>query len=304
MIKNFFVLLLLLGFSWFSQAQNDNVYVSVAMESGSALDSNSKSILKNKLLKILSSRGVAGTEYGAIIMVPEIDITDSSLVYGGMRQISSVELGITITVRNMITNTVFNTIQISSKGEGYSENEAKRSAINKIDVSNPDYGEFVDVAKLKIFEYYNNNSGVLISKANTLASQQLFDEALALLSTYPESLSGYPQVSNTMSSIFKKSQTQYCSQILLSAQAAYSKQDLEEVVALVSTIDAQSSCAKEAKDLLNSVKKDLDKQYNDAMAMEKEKIRSNERIKSAEIKAIKDIATAYFKRQTNYVFLL
>jgi hypothetical protein len=36
--------------------------------------------------------------------------------------------------------------------------------------------------------------------------------------------------------------------------------------------------------------------------LEKEKIRSDERIKSAQIKAIKDIATAYFKRQTEYIF--
>ena len=51
------------------------------------------------------------------------------------------------------------------------------------------------------------------------------------------------------------------------------------------------------------IKKGMDKQYNDIIAMEKEKIRSDERIKSAQIKAIKDIATAYFKRQTEYIFI-
>lgn len=45
----------------------------------------------------------------------------------------------------------------------------------------------------------------------------------------------------------------------------------------------------------------MDKQYNDIISMEKEKIRSDERIKSAQIKAIKDIATAYFERQTEYI---
>lgn len=219
-----------------------------------------------------------------------------------MRQILSVELGITVTVRNMITNTVFNTMQIASKGEGYSDNEAKRSAINKIDALNIDYSRFVEATKMKISDYYRNNTVSLITKANTLASQQLFDEALALLSTYPESLPGYTKVSNAMVSIFKKCQTQYCSQILLSAQAAYSKHDYTEAAELVSMIDAQSSCAAQAKALLNSIKKGMDKQYNDIIAMEKEKIRSDERIKSAQIKAIKDIATAYFKRQTEYIF--
>lgn len=85
------------------------------------------------------------------------------------------------------------------------------------------------------------------------------------------------------------------------AQAAYSKHDYTEAAELVSMIDAQSSCATQAKALLNSIKKEMDKQYNDIISMEKEKIRSDERIKSAQIKAIKDIATAYFERQTDDV---
>ena len=301
-MKIMLFLLLLLGYSCLIQAQTDNVYISVAMPSECTLDSNTKSILKNKLLQILSREGVAGTECGAIIIVPEVNIINSNAVYGGMRQILTVELGITVTVRNIITNTVFNTMQIAYKGEGYSDNEAKLSAINKIDVRNADYSRFVGVTKIKISDYYRNNTAVLINKANTLASQQLFDEALALLSSYPESLPGYTKVSNAMVSIFEKCRTQYCSQILLSAQTAYSKHDYTEAAELISMIDAQSSCAAQAKSLLNSIKTGMDKQYNDIIAMEKERIRSDERIKSAQIKAIKDIATAYFKRQTEYIF--
>ena len=65
--------------------------------------------------------------------------------------------------------------------------------------------------------------------------------------------------------------------------------DYTEAAELVSMIDAQSSCAAQAKALLNSIKKGMDKQYNDIIAMEKEKIRSDERIKSAQIKAIKTL---------------
>ena len=67
-------------------------------------------------------------------------------------------------------------------------------------------------------------------------------------------------------------------------------------------IDAQSSCAAQAKDLLANIKKATDKQYSDMLEMEKEEIRANERIKSAQMEAIKDIATAYFEQQTEYVF--
>lgn len=46
----------------------------------------------------------------------------------------------------------------------------------------------------------------------------------------------------------------------------------------------------------------MDKQYSDIIAIEKEKIRSDERIKSAQIEAIKDIATAYFKCNSQDLF--
>ena len=59
-----------------------------------------------------------------------------------------------------------------------------------------------------------------------------------------------------MTSIFKKCQAQYCTQILLSAQAAYSKHDYAEAAELVSMIDGQSSCVEQAKALLNSIKKE------------------------------------------------
>lgn len=301
----YYILLVLLMFNLYGlYAQNDNVYISVAMPSNCTLDNNTKSILKNKLIQISSSQdGIASTEYGAIVMVPEVNIINSNVVSGGMRRIVSVELGITVTVRNIITNTVFNTLQIITAGEGYSDVEAKRSAINKINVLSSEYMQFVKMTKSKIIDYYNTNTATIIAKANALASQQLYDEALALLSTYPESLSGYEKISNAMTSIFEKCQTMYCSQILLSAQSEYSRQNYSEAAELVAMIDAQSSCAPQAQALLNSIKKNMDKQYNDMIVMEKEKMQSEERIMTAQIKASRDIATAYFQRQTEYVFI-
>lgn len=300
-MKYYVVLILLLQFACL-KSQNSDIYISVAMPSESVLDNNTTTILKNKILSIVSSEGAASTECGAIVAVPEVSVVNSNVISGGMRQITSIELGVSITIRNMITNTVFNTLQISTKGEGYSLQDAKRSAINKIKPMSPEYAQFVRTAKAKIIDYYTTSTSAIIAKANTLASQQLYDEALALLATYPESLLGYENVSSAMTAIFKKCQTQYCSQILMSAQAAYSQHNYEEAAELVAMIDAQSSCARDAQMLLNSIKKSKDKVYNDQLAMEKERMRSNERIRTAEIKAIKDISTAYFKRQTEYIF--
>lgn len=285
-----------------SYAQHDNIYISVAMPKDCSLDNNTKSLLKNKLLNVASNVGVSSTEFGAIIMVPEVNVINSNIIYGGMRNISSLQVCITITIKNMITGTVFNSTQINSSGEGYSETEATRSAINNINISSSNLSTFIKESKNKIIDYYNNNTIAIINKANNLAVQQCYDQALALLSTYPESLSGYKQVSSVIYSIFKKCQTHYCNRLLISAQAAYSKSDYEMAAEIISLIDPESSCASEAKTLLKTIKKSLDKAYNDAIQLEKDKIKSEEKMTLARINAIKDVVVAYFEQQTEYVF--
>lgn len=301
-MRHYIILFLLLFHYHTLQAQNENVCISIAMPSNINLDTNTQLILKNKIIKLISIQGITGTEFGSIIITPDVNIINSSVINSGMRRIISIELVLSLTLRNIITNTVFDVIHISVIGEGYSEDEAKRSAINKIDVSTLEYTQFIKTAKIKIADYYNTNTIAIIGKANVLASQQLFDEALALLTSYPESLNGSSKVSNAMMSIFKDSQVQYCNQILLSAKAAYSQHNYIEATELIKMIDAQSNCATEAKTLLNAIKKDIDLQYKDSIIMEKENKQLIERINTIQIQAIRDVATAYFKRQTEYIF--
>lgn len=60
-------------------------------------------------------------------------------------------------------------------------------------------------------------------------------------------------------------------------------------------------CA-QAKALLDKINKSEDKLYNDMLAKEREEIQSKERIRLAQIKAIENVATAYFQRQSEYIF--
>lgn len=84
---------------------------------------------------------------------------------------------------------------------------------------------------MKISDYYRTYSLFNNQSHTTSASQQLFDYTCLLSYHYPES--------RRWSKSFKcngihiqKRQTQYCSQICLSAQAAYSKHDYTEAAEL------------------------------------------------------------------------
>ena len=101
---------------------------------------------------------------------------------------------------------------------------------------------------------------------------------------------------------------------MLSAQAAYSKRDYESALAIATSINPQSSCVKESKRLIAQIKKNLDDEHAAKIAMEKEvievekeriereRIHSEERKNACMINAVRDIASAYYKRQTSYIF--
>lgn len=299
-MKKFITLLCLFIITSHIVAQSNDVFISVAMPSNSILDNNTKSLLKSKLLTICTNNGVAATECGAIAMIPEVTIIDKQIVEGGMRNIYTAEVNISVTVRNIITNTVFSTLNITVKGESYSKSEAIRSAIKKIDEEK--YGEFAIATKNKVVDYYRSNSANLIKKAYTLCAQQLYEEAIALLATYPESLADYSQVSDAIQKIFQQHLTQNCEEIMMMARAEYAKRNYQMAADLAASVDPSCSCFDNAKLLLSSIKKDNDMIYQNEIENHKEVMKSKERIVATTINAAKEVAVAYFKRERNYVF--
>ncbi|GEM_PF-531079 len=313
MSKKHLITVIFLTIATCSFCQSGQIYMSVAMPSNSILDSNTKSILKNKLFNMVSPQDVTAAECAPIAMVPDVNVISEEKVEGVMRTITTVELSVNISVRDILTDAVINTLQLSAKGNGYSVAEARRNAIQSIKEKSAVCLQFVNSTKERVVSYYEEKTSSLIAKANTLASMQQYDEALAILSAYPESLGGYEQVYDAMKSIFVKAQTKYCSQTILAARAALANRDFEGAGELASSIDVTSSCASEAKEVLNSVKQCQDKAYNDYIALEKQRISSNERLEkqrissnervaTATVNAARDIATEYYKRQTTYIF--
>lgn len=282
-------------------AQSNNICISVAMPRECILDNNTMTILKNKLLSMSASEGVSSMEIGALTMIPEISIINEYLVEGGMRNIYTIELGIVVSIKNIMTGTVFNSLTLYSKGEGYSKSNAMHSAINKIDESK--FRNFVPEAKKKIIEFYRDNTNVLISKANTLSAQQQYSEAIALLSSYPETLTGYKLVSASIKKIYQQYLTQNCEEVMMAARAEYAKRNFDVAADLAATIIPNCSCFSDAKSLLASIKKNSDTAYNNELNERKETRNAAERVAKATIRAARDVAVAYYKSRTNYVFL-
>ncbi|MBQ0141334.1 MAG: hypothetical protein KBT06_00800 [Prevotellaceae bacterium] len=317
---------------------SEDVYLSVAMPQNCPLDNNAKTLLKNKILDVVTTQGMTTIECSAIAIIPEIVVSDEKTVEGGMRNINVQQLDVTLMVCNVVTNSVLKTFNFTSSGEGYSISEAKKSAIKKFNFKSSDCVAFISSLKTVIADYYQKYTSTIISKAQTLASQNQFDEALALLATYPENLDGYTQVSEVIKSIFDQNKTLYCSQLIQSARQSFSLRDFEKAAETLALVDDQYSCASDAKKLLSEIKQEMDKQHQEDIVREKalmesserielqritaerekvqsderlqsqriaadrDRIKSDERLQSQLIDAARDVSKEYFKKQNIYSF--
>lgn len=300
-MKRNVVLLLLIFMLCNAFAQSHDIYLSVAVPQNCILEENCRRALVNKVLSLCTTEGVAAKECGAIVIVPEVNLLDQEVVEGGMRNIYTMEMCINLKVMNVMSGTVFNTLSMSVKGEGYNKVEAERSVIRKLDMSK--CSDFVRITKDKVADYYSHNTKVLIQKAQTLAAQQNYEEALALLASYPEFLSDYSEVSSAIKSIYQRYLTQNCEEVLMLARAEISKRNYDVAANIAASIDPSSSCYNDASEILSLIKSDVDEMYKVDIANERDIRKSQERFAIAEINAARDIAVAYYKRKTTNIFL-
>ena len=265
---------------------------------------NTCKVLCNKILHAMSRNGVSSLEYSGIVLQPEVTYSNSNMSEGGIRTIHTYDIQLNIAARNLISGTEFGNVVLPLRGSGTKPDDAVLQAVNTLKENDRTIDAFISDAKRKIIDYYESNTSSLINKAQNLATMQRYDEALALLETYPVSLSGYQQVSKVMLDIYKKYQDDVCGQIMQQAQSEYAAGDYGSAVVMLQQIDMHSSCAAEAKKLCRQIKLSREVEAaRQAEAYERAAAREAS-IKKARIKAIRDVAVQYYKSLDKYYYIM
>ena len=267
------------------------------------LSQNTYGVLRSKLLGAITAEGVAAEEYSCIAVLPSINFTNKQLVEGGMRNITIIDMQLTLTAEHIVTGTVFHSTTLSLRGEGTSLDMAIRSAVSRMENRDRRVRQFASQARQKIIQYYQNNTNALITKAKTLAARKDYDEAMALLDAYPVSLEGYAAVSKTMTGIYKEYQTNCCQELMAKARSAYAMDDYQEAATLLAQVDMQSSCGQEAKILCMKIKQSRDAAAAQAAEAYEREWQAQANLESQRIQAAKEVAEAYYKNQTKYYFV-
>lgn len=235
-------------------SQGLNIGVVVPEEDSEYITASAYRTLNTKLEKLINGCGATSVNSGNIVMFPVVDIVGDNLIEGGMRNIYSLQVDITVKVVSLISNTTFGSITWELKGNGYSKTEAAKNAFNKISVSDEKFKDFYKNIKIKIENYYVGNRATILAQAKKLAAQKKYEQALAMLYEYPSGISGDSDVQSEITKIYKQYQIANCSQILQEARAQAANKNYDEAVALIAEIDATSSCASDAKALSTQIR--------------------------------------------------
>ena len=261
-----------------------------------------RSSLANKLSQIVTQNGLGGKASNErFIITANINVISKDLT-ATAPPMQAYVLDITLYIGDGIDGTKFASVSTQVKGVGESETKAYISALKNLKTNDPNYQSFIETGKTKIVEYYNSKCDFIIKEAQTLASQNKFEEAIFKLTGVPEVCKGcYDKCMDAIAPIYKQQIDRDCKLKLAEATNLWSANQTVEAGnqagEILSTIEPSAACFGEVKTLSNKIAtrvKELDtREWNYKL---KEQAQVSERIK-----AYRDIGVAYGNGQPKTV---
>ncbi|WP_366186019.1 hypothetical protein [Flavobacterium ovatum] len=253
-----------------------------------------RSILANKLSQIVTQNGMGGAaSIERFIITANVNVISKDLTPTAP-PMTAFGLEVTLYIGDGIEGTKFSSTSISLKGVGENETKAYISALKNISPTNPSVQSFVENGKSKIIEYYNAKCDFIIKEAQTLVSQNNYEEAIYKLTSVPTVCKGcYDKCMDAIAPIYQKQIDRECKSKLAEVNNYWAANQTAEVAyqvgEILATVDPSSSCFGEVKALTNKIAarvKEID-------AREWKYTLKQQAQESERIKAYRDIGVAY-----------
>lgn len=267
-------------------------------------------LLNTKLKSISNNNGVSSDMYGSFVMYPIVNILDHKLVEGGLKNMYVADVELSLFVKQIKTNSEYGFCNIVLKGTGNNLENAIKNAISKIDVRSNIYTAFLSESKNKIKEYYLSNKSSIINNAMSLSQLGKYEEAIASLMVYPETLEGYNEIITTATNLYMQLQNKICDKIIKDAQGKVALKEYENAINILLEIDSESICSDFANNLINDIQEEIKNEIKKEEDMEREfvnKIIDNEySLESKRINAMRAIAIEFARNQQpqNYIEII
>ena len=266
------------------------------------LPPSAENLLSNKLDQIASFNGLGGCGCNArFIITPNVSVLSKDITPTAPPMMS-LTLQISFFIGDGIDGTIYSSTYIESKGTGTNETKAYIAAIKQINPKNENIQNFVSEGKSKIISYYNSQCDFILKKAESLASQEKYDEAIFLLTSIPEVCKEcFEKSLDAIGPIYQKQIDNTCLYNLAQAKNVWnSAQSLEAAsiaIGYLSEISPNSTCFNESisfsQTILSRVKELDEREWNFMLKQEQERINNEKSM----IDAARDVGAAYGNNQ-------
>ena len=306
-------LLMIIGYNAYSQntlgKSDDAARITLAAYVPQQIDkmpNAARSILANKLNQIVTQNGMGGAANNErFIITANVNVISKDLT-ATAPPMTALVLEVTLYIGDGFVGTKFSSTSINVKGVGESETKAYISALKGISPTNSNIQSFVGNGKSKIIEYYNSKCDFIIKEAQTLVSQNNFEEAIFKLTSVPEVCKEcYDKCMDAVGPIYQKQIDRECKSKLMEANTAWNAaQDsygADIAGGILAQIDPNASCYKEALALSNKIAQRIKEIDQRDWKLQLKEQQDNVDIQKATIKAIRDIGVAYGNGQPKTV---
>jgi hypothetical protein len=284
----------------FCQSEIGNIAFSLVMPNEiDGFDQNQLTKLESKIIQATANVGIAGKGfYSDFIIYPVVTLNEIEDHSQAMKNTISYSIDLGIFVKSVADGRIFSSFSKTLNGLGTTKNAALNNALNDFDPKNKDIIEFYEKTGEKIIKYFESKCDDFISKADSYAKMGKYDEAIGLLMSIPNISSNcFNKVKAKSIEVYKLHLNKTCNSLILAAKGSYTNRDLESAIKTISLIDPTSTCYNEAKEFLNTIKKDL-KEKEKAEFQTNLKIYEDElELEKIRIEAIKEIAISYYSQK-------
>ena len=289
-------------------AETEYLPISVcAVDNQEGFPGGAKALIENKLTQLLTKNGIAGLNYlGQFVLTVTTTPLDKDVIAGPPMKIAE-KMELNLYIVDTQAQTIFSSTSVTVRGLGETETKCYLNAISHMPMQSPQLAKFIEEGKNKIIEYYDHEGEQLIKKAQFLAQQKKYDEALYWVSLIPQQSKHYDAALAAGQDIYQKYLNNECNINLAYARQAWAaEQNSSGAYAAgeyLANILPDAACYDEAMELDREIKgKVLDdwkfemKKYQDGVDLE-----------SQRIDAMRQVGVAYGNHQptqtTNIEFL-
>lgn len=265
-------------------AETEFLPISVyAADNSENFPEGAKAMIENKLTQLLTRNGIAGLDYmGQFVLTVTTTPLDKDIIAGPPMKISE-KMEMNLYIVDSYAKTIFSSTSFTVRGLGETENKCYLNAISRMPLQTPQIAQFIQEGKEKIIGYYDHEGEALIKKAQYLAKQKKYDEALFWVALIPQQSKHYDAALAAGQAIYQQYINNECNVNLAAARQAWAAHQnangAEAAGEFLAKILPDAACYGDAMALYKEIKgKVLDdwkfemKQYQDGVDLEKQRI--------------------------------